>query len=470
MLAWTASPRSGPPLPIRLCIYLVTLDDERAKAALCSTSPLQEVRATMTITDSERPAEAHDASDARHATLLPAVGASFFPIALVARFPYAMMVVGVLTLVVAGRGSLGIGGLTSAMVGIGTAIFGPLIGSAADRFGQRLVVMLAGLASSLALLTMSWVVYSPLPDAAVLAAAFVIGATTPQVPPMSRSRLVGIIARRIVPERRTAVTTSTMAYESAVDELTFVFGPMIVGLLAATMSPAAPVIGAAVLTLIFVTAFALHSSVHEVPSNRSAGVVAAPARELLRPGLVVVLVGVLGIGLFFGSLLTALTSAMSDAGHAESAGLVYGVMGIGSAAFALGSALFPAGFTLHARWIVFPLIMVVGTAALLVVEAMPLLLVVLLVLGIGLGPTLVVVYSIASDRSPRGRGATVMTMATTGIVVGQSAASAINGHIAETAGTQAALLAPLAAASLITAAGLVNRVMVARARSAGAEG
>ena len=53
-------------------------------------------------------------------TLVRAAGRAYFPIALVARVPYAMMVVGVLTLVVSARGSLGLGGLTSAMVGLGT--------------------------------------------------------------------------------------------------------------------------------------------------------------------------------------------------------------------------------------------------------------------------------------------------------------------------------------------------------------
>ena len=44
-------------------------------------------------------------------SLVRAVGGTYFPLALVARLPYAMVVVGVLTLVVAGRGSLALGGL-----------------------------------------------------------------------------------------------------------------------------------------------------------------------------------------------------------------------------------------------------------------------------------------------------------------------------------------------------------------------
>lgn len=73
----------------------------------------------------------------RASTLIGQTGLAYFPLALVARLPFAMMVVGVLTLVVSARGSVELGGLASAVVGVGSALVGPLVGAAADRFGQR---------------------------------------------------------------------------------------------------------------------------------------------------------------------------------------------------------------------------------------------------------------------------------------------------------------------------------------------
>jgi MFS family permease len=412
----------------------------------------------MTTTQTEPSAAATGSGP----TLIAAAGRSYFPIALVARLPNAMMVVGVLTLVVAGRGSLGLGGWNSAMVGLGTAIFGPLIGAAADRFGQRRVVLFAGIVNSLALMIMAWLVYSPLPDGAILAAAFVIGASAPQVSPMSRSRLVGIIATRLAPERRARVLNTTMAYESAADEIIFVFGPVIVGLLATTMNPVAPVIGAAVLALIFVTAFALHPTADTVRAGAGGTNQQAPIAELFRPLLITVVIGVLGIGLFFGAMLTSLTSFMGDVDRAEQAGLVYGAMGVGSAALALGAAAFPARFSLRARWLAFGLIMLGGTAMLHFAASVWVMLLVLLIIGLGIGPTLVTQFSLAAARSPYGRSATVMTMLSAGIVVGQSAASALTGELAEKLGTQAALFAPVGAAVIISLAGAANWVLTAR--------
>ncbi|HWT32750.1 MAG TPA: MFS transporter [Microbacterium sp.] len=398
-------------------------------------------------------------------TLIQATGFSYFPIAFIARLPFAMMVVGVLTLVVSARGDVALGGLEAAVVGLGTAIFGPLIGAAADRWGQRPAVLLAGIVNSLALLAMAWVVFSPLPDAALLAVAFVIGATAPQVSPMSRSRLVGIIARALPVERRSRVLNGTMSYESTADELVFVFGPFIVGLLATTMDPAAPVVGAAVLTFVFASAFALHPTGRTPRArHRHEAEVQAPASELLRAPLVVTLIGILGMGLFFGAILTAFTAFMAAQGGAAQAGLYYGIMGVGSAILALGVAWFSPTFTLPARWLSFAAVLMLGTALLPVAgglggAALVAMSVVLFVLGCGVGPTLVTQYSIAAMHSPVGRSATVMTMMGSSVVVGQAAASAIVGIIAEDAGAQAALWAPVVAALVVLGAGVANRML-----------
>jgi len=395
-------------------------------------------------------------------SLVRAAGPAYFPIALVARMPYAMMVVGVLTLVVAGRESLALGGLNSAVVGLGAACVGPLLGAAADRFGQRRVLLLSGLASTTALGLMAWVVYSPLPAVAVLAVAFLVGASAPQIAPMSRSRLVQIIGARIAPGRRSRTFDATMAYESAADEIVFIVGPFVVGVLATMLDPWAPVAGAAVLTLVFVSAFALHPSARAAAGHAEQAAAPAPARELARPALVAVVAGIFGVGLFFGSMLTSLTSFMAGHGGAESAGLVYGVMGIGSASLALGAALFPSWFSLRARWLVFGATMVAGAALLPLASSVAAMCAVLLLVGCGIGPTMVTQYSLGAHRSPTGRSATVMTILGSAVIVGQSLASALTGELADRYGTSAALVAPVVAALVVVAAGIVNAVLSPR--------
>lgn len=396
-------------------------------------------------------------------SLVRLTGIPYFVIAFIARLPFAMMVVGVLTMVVTVRGSLSLGGLTSAAVGLGTALVGPFLGAAADRWGQRPVLLQCAALNAAMLAVFALVVYTPAADAVVLASAFTIGATAPQVAPMSRSRLVTIIAERMPQPQRARTTSATMSYESAADETVFVFGPFLVGILASFIAPWAPIAIASVLTLLFVGAFALHPTGRHVSVERdSDGRAPSAVSELFRPLLVVVVIGIFGIGLFFGSSLTALTSFMADRDAAEQAGLLYGVMGVGSAVLALGVAWLPPRFTLHARWIVFASILVAGSVVFATSTTVTAMIVALALVGIGVGPTIVTQYSLGAARSPLGRSATVMTMLGSGVVVGQATAAAVTGGVAEAAGTPAALVLPLIAAAIVLLAGVANRLLSPR--------
>ncbi|MBF4584041.1 MFS transporter [Curtobacterium sp. VKM Ac-2865] len=395
------------------------------------------------------------------ASLIAHAGRSYFPIAFIARLPFAMMVVGVLTLVVASRDSVALGGINSAFVGIGSAIVGPMVGAAADRFGQRTVLVPVGLANAVLLGVFVLVVQSSAPDLAVLALSFFVGASAPQVAPMSRTRLVAIIRQRMAVGRQEKVLSGTMAYESAADETVFIIGPFLVGLLASAIAPWVAVAGASVLTFVFVTAFALHPT-GRLAVGQQTEVAQAPARQLLRPRLVVVVVGILGIGFFFGSTLTSLTAFMETHGESSQAGLLYGLMGIGSAGLALGSAAFPRAFGIGWRWLVFGVVLLGGAIAFASADSVLAVGIILAVMGIGIGPTLVAQYSLGSDRSPVGRSATTMTILGSAVIVGQSLTSAVVGEVAETSGTQAAMLFPAISAGIVVLAAVVNLVLSRR--------
>ncbi|WP_171058027.1 MFS transporter [Modestobacter altitudinis] len=388
--------------------------------------------------------------------LIRHAGPSYFPLAFIARLPFAMMTVGVLTLVVAERGSVTLGGLNSAAAGLGTALAGPLLGAAADRLGQRRVLVPVGLINAALLGAFVLVVASAVPDLALLAMSVLIGASAPQIAPMSRTRLVAIIKRKIRPADREQVLSSTMAYESAADETVFIVGPFLVGLLATAIAPWVAIAGAAALTLVFVTRFALHPTGRLDPGTRDAQHQQAPARELASFPLLTVVAGTLGIGFFFGATLTSLTGFLAADGNGDRAGLLYGVMGIGSAALALGSAAFPARFTLTARWLVFGSLMLAAAIAYASARSEPAIVVALAVLGCGIGPTLVSQYSLAAQLSPAGRSATTMTMLGSAVVVGQAVSSALTGAVVDQLGATTAMALPAVTAAFIVAVGIAH--------------
>jgi len=396
-----------------------------------------------------------DAPSDASRSLVHHTGFWYFPVAFVARLPFAMMTVGVLALVVAVRGSVALGGLTSAAVGVGVVVAGPLLGDLADRHGQRRVLVPVGVANGILLVLFPIVVSAPAPDGLLLAAAVAIGLTGPQTAAMSRSRMMALIGTRVAAERRERTFSRAMAYESAADETAFVIGPFVVGVLAALIAPWAPIAAAAALSLVFVTAFAMH------PTGRAVGVGAeggevAPFRELLRPRVLVLVAAVLGVGAFFGSTLTSLTAFMEAQGAPEAGALLYGVMGVGSAALALGVAVLPARFALRWRLLLFASLLTASAGAYSVGGSVLTVTVVLCLMGIGVGPSLVTVFSLAGRRAPAGRGASVMTVLASALTLAQAVASAVTGAVAESVSLPAAMTFPVVAALVLLAMAGVN--------------
>lgn len=387
--------------------------------------------------------------------LIHHAGAWYFPVAFVARLPFAMMTVGVLALVVAVRESVALGGLTSAAVGIGVVVAGPVLGDLADRHGQSRVLVPTGIANGLLLALFPVVVSSSAADAIVLGVAVAIGLTGPQTAAMSRARVMALIGARVAPERRERTFSRAMAYESAADETAFVIGPFVVGVLAAVIAPWAPIAAAAALSLVFVTAFALHPTGRVVPTASTRGE-RAPARALRHPRLLVLVVAVFGVGAFFGSTLTSLTAFMAAQGAPEAGALLYGAMGVGSAVLALAVAVLPAGFALRWRLVVFAMLLFASAGAYSVGGSVLTVTVVLCLMGLGVGPALVTLFSLAGTRAPAGRTATTMTLLASALTLAQALSSAVTGAVAESLSVATAMLFPVAAASLVLAMAAVN--------------
>lgn len=396
----------------------------------------------------------------RRPELLQIVGLNYFPIAFIGRLPFAMTVVGVLTLIVSVTGSIGDAGLTSATVGLGTAIAGPFIGMAADRYGQRLVLLTCTLIHAGALIGLTVLTYQGAPLALLLAGAFLIGASAPQLAAMSRARLLGVINTLVSPVRRSKTLNNTMSIESVADELVFVFGPVAVGLLAVQFGAWAPLGIAAALTLVFVGSFALHPTGRLVRSTAAQNEQKPPLKEFLGAKYLVLIFSMLAIGSFFGAMLTSLTAFMGDVGKPESAGVLYGALGIGSAVLALSMTLMPQRFALPARMVTFATVMFGAAVFLPSVATETSMTVVLVVLGIGIGPVLVTLFSLASIHAPAGRTATLMTILSSSIVVGQAAFSAITGQVVEVFGTRVALQLPVWAVGALLLAAVVNLLVL----------
>ena len=426
----------------------------------------------------------------RFARLPLLAGRSFIPLGLFARLPLAMLTVGSLTLVTAVTGSYAVGGAAAGAVGIGSALGAPVLGVLADRLGQRSVLLVAAIANTVAIVALILAAYlvPGVQDLAaavpVLAAAFVAGASCPQVGPLARVRWMALTTSASRPGRgsSSADLDAALSYESTADELTFVLGPALVGVLASLLAPWLPLALAAALTVVLVPAFAVHPTHHAVARTtrrRAAGSAAGMATTLApaasqeqRPAvrtaarrlrtLAAVAVPVLAMvcmGTFFGSTQTSLSSFSASFATSELAGLLYAVMGLSSAAAALSVAYWPRRFTVKARWIACAVLMA-GLALLLLLPstALPMVLV-LLVLGLPVGPLMVTVFAIGGLVAPAGKLGTVMTALASGIVAGTALGSSIAGQLAQNFGYSTAFLVPVCAAAALFLLGAAAAVV-----------
>uniref|UniRef100_UPI002FC608F8 cytochrome P450 n=1 Tax=Devosia sp. TaxID=1871048 RepID=UPI002FC608F8 len=196
----------------------------------------------------------------------------------------------------------------------------------------------------------------------VLLAAFAAGASCPQVGPLARVRWMALTSRG-GRNAGPADLDTALSYESTADELTFVLGPALVGILASLVAPWLPLALAAVLTITLVPAFAVHPTHHAVVrthARTAAGAAREKQRRASRPAgqragafaaVALPVLAMVCMGTFFGSTQTSLSSFSASFATSELAGLLYAVMGLSSAAAALSVAYWPRRFTANARWL-----------------------------------------------------------------------------------------------------------------------
>ncbi len=381
--------------------------------------------------------------------VLPQISSgSAMALAVAARAPYAMIPLGTMTAVTASTGSVATGGLATAFVSIALAIASPLIGRWADRQGQRFVLSLLTPINALALALLVYTSASGIDGPLLWLSCILAGATSLPIGSFTRTRWVTMVSNQR--ELNTA-----LSYESTVDEMVFVLGPALVGIAASAAVPVAPLVLAATLVLAAGVPFAMTAP----------GKLDAAEEESGRPGIIRVLwavapaIGVMFcIGMFFGSVQTGTTERALALGSASTAGLVYAVMGIGSAFMALMVVAIPESVRISTRVMVgglgmtlFILTTTAGSHSLLLTAGA------LLLTGLFVGPTMVTAFGITEKLAPRGGTAVAMTSMQSAITIGISVGSSVGGTLALSGAGHSYMFAA-AAALVIVAIGVTLRI------------
>ncbi|MGJ6979822.1 MFS transporter [Aestuariimicrobium soli] len=390
---------------------------------------------------------------------LPSIGGwPFLVTAAVGRVPGAMVQLATLLFVTQIGGSLTQAGTAVAVLGLGSAIGAPIIGRLIDRLGALPVVVactllqLGGIAGFAAL----GLAHPGQPGA--LAVAFALGAANPQIGSIARGHWAALARDGRLPS---GFVSRAMGYEGAVDEVSFVLGPTLAGLLLGLAGgvPGMVVIGA--LTLLGQGAFAAYLARAGADRRAAASGHTDTGPAIAWLTLLPVAIATAMVGFTFGSTQTALTAWFDDLGRSSLTGPVYGLVGVGSAVASLLVARLSPGIRYGWRIAVGAAVLVVAGA--LVTRTMvaqahqvtPMTLVALLI-GVAVGPVLVSGYSLAESLAPRSRLTTVMTVIATTVVLGVSAGAATMSRLVDTFGFPSVGVVLMAAGAVALVCGVVT--------------
>ncbi|MET9801308.1 MFS transporter [Streptomyces sp. NPDC006368] len=355
---------------------------------------------------------------------------------LIGRLPMGMFSVSAVIMIAGAYGSYALAGAVTATGLAATAVVAPFIARLVDRYGQARVAVPATLVAALGSLALLLCVHLHAP-AWTLFAAYAATATTPNTGGMSRARWAHLYR-----DDPGAVHTAN-AFEQAVDELCFMFGPVLAAFLCAALFPEAGTLTGAVLMVTGVLVFAAQRATEPPVTARTARRARTPLRT---PGMPALLAVFLATGAVFGAMevvtlafvggpVAGAVLALQAAGSCA-AGLVYGSVRPAGGVRRLAGCL--AAMT---ALMALPLL-AAGTGSLLALAGA------LLLAGMATAPTMVTGMTLVQRLTPPDQLNEGMTLAVTALLGGIAAGSASGGWTVEHAGAAAGYAVPVAAAAL----------------------
>ena len=258
----------------------------------------------------------------RYAKLLAQPGIRpLIAVSMLGRLPIGITGLAILLLAQRASGSFAQGGTTAACYVAGLATLAPLLGRQIDRYGPRPMLLVCAFAFPAALLALVLAFHWQAAMGLAYTFAYAAGATFPPITVCMRT----FFRQQLKDETMLATAYSL---ESVLIEAIFMVGPMLVGLLVAVASPAAAVIAAAACgfagTLLFQRSRALKC--WRIEARRAASLFG----PLAEPGFVRLLAIVLCYASAFGLVEIGLTAYATEAGNPALAGVLLGVMSVGS--------------------------------------------------------------------------------------------------------------------------------------------
>ncbi|MCF3132013.1 MFS transporter [Streptomyces olivochromogenes] len=361
------------------------------------------------------------------------------------RMPLSMMGIGVVTMISQLTGRYGLAGALSATIALAAAAIGPQISRLVDQHGQSRVLRPATLVALAAAAGLLLAAHFGWPDWTLFVCAAGIG-SVPSLGAMIRARWAAIY--RGTPKLHTAYS-----FESVVDEVCFIFGPIIsIGLSTAWFPEAGPLLAACFLAagVFWLTAQRATEPAPHPREHHGSG-------SALRSGGLQVLVGTfVATGAIFGAVDVVTVAFADERGHKGAASVVLALYAAGSCLAGLVFGLLRFAGAPERRWLLGICAMAVSMIPLLLVGNLPLLAVALFVAGLTIAPTMITTMSLIEEHVPRAQLTEGMSWVSTGLAVGVALGSSVAGWVIDAAGARAGYGVPVVSGAVAVAVGFLG--------------
>ncbi|MER5373098.1 MFS transporter [Streptomyces sp. NPDC002553] len=363
----------------------------------------------------------------------------------VGRMPLSMMGIGVVTMISQLTGRYGLAGALSATIALSAAVLGPQISRLVDRHGQRRVLRPATLLALAAAAGLLLAAHFDGPEWLLFVCSAGIGAV-PSLGAMIRARWAALY--RGTPQLHTAYS-----FESVVDEVCFIFGPIVsIGLSTTWFPEAGPLLAACFLAVgvFWLTAQRATEPAPHPRARRGGG------SALRSPGLQILVATFVATGTIFGAVDVVTVAFAEEEGHKRAASVVLALYAAGSCVAGLVFGLLRPQGPPERRWLLGVFMMAVSMIPLLLVGNLPFLAVALFVAGLAIAPTMITTMSLIEEHVPRAQLTEGMTWVSTGLAVGVALGSSIAGWVIDAAGARAGYGVPAVSGAVAVAVGFLG--------------
>lgn len=361
------------------------------------------------------------------------------------RMPLSMMGIGVVTMISQLTGRYGLAGALSATIALAAAVLGPQISRLVDQYGQRRVLRPATLVALTAAAGLLLTAYLRGPDWVLFVCAAGIG-SVPSLGAMVRARWAALY-------RGTPLLHTAYSFESVVDEVCFIFGPIVsIGLSTVWFPEAGPLLAACFLAVgVFWLTAQRATEPEPHPRQHRGGGSALRSR-----GLQVLVTTFVATGAIFGAVDVVTVAFAEERGHKGAASVVLALYATGSCTAGILFGLLPPSGTPARRWLVGVCAMAVSMIPLLLVGNLPFLAVALFVAGLSVAPTMITTMALVEEHVPRAYLTEGMTWVSTGLAVGVALGSSVAGSVIDAAGARAGYGVPAVAGAVAAVVGFLG--------------